>query len=56
MNTNDNLIDILMIYKNYLHALQYRKEFGDRYGDTEELIKTYEKKLEKYKVKIMEKE
>ena len=55
MNSNDKLIDVLMIYNNYLHTLQYRKEFGDKYGDTEELIKIYEKKLKKYNVKVIEK-
>ena len=35
----------IIIYKNYLHSLMYRNEFGDKYGDTEEIIKMYEKKL-----------
>lgn len=37
--------DLLMLYRNYLFALQEREEFGDKYGDTEELIKYYEKIL-----------
>ena len=37
--------DLLNIYKNYLHSLIERKEHGDKYGDTDELIKYYEKEL-----------
>ncbi len=37
--------DLLIIYRNYLFAIQEREEFGDKYGDTEELIKIYELKL-----------
>jgi len=39
------MIDLLTLYKNYLFALREREEFGDKYGDTEELIKIYELKL-----------
>lgn len=42
--------DLLMIYRNYLASLQYRKEYGDKYGDTEELIEMYEKRLEELRV------
>ena len=37
--------DLLELYRNYLYSLEYRKEYGDKYGDTDELIKGYEKKL-----------
>ena len=37
--------DLLMLYRNYLFAIREREEFGDKYGDTEEIIKEYEKKL-----------
>ena len=38
-------LELLMLYRNYLFALQTREEFGDKYGDTDEIIKIYEKKL-----------
>ena len=37
--------DLLIIYRNYLFAIQEREKFGDKYGDTDELIKIYEMKL-----------
>lgn len=37
--------DLLKTYRNYLYSIQYRKEFGSKYGDTLELIKVYEKEL-----------
>ncbi|MBR2712708.1 MAG: hypothetical protein IKE73_03270 [Bacilli bacterium] len=37
--------DLLVLYRNYLFAIQEREEFGDKYGDTDELIKMYEMKL-----------
>lgn len=40
--------DILMMYKNYLYALQWAKEFGNKYGD-EEAVKMYERQLRKAK-------
>ena len=38
--------DKLTIYRNYLATLEYNKEYGDKYGDTKELIEIYERKLE----------
>ena len=38
-------LELLILYRNYLFALQTREEFGDKYGDTDEIIKMYEKKL-----------
>ena len=43
--------DTLQMYKNYLYALRERQEYGNQYGDTDEIIKMYEdvlgiKKLE----------
>jgi hypothetical protein len=37
--------DLLELYRNYLFALQVREEYGEKYGDTDEVIKHYEKKL-----------
>lgn len=44
--------ELLTLYKLYLYALREREEYGDKYGDTDELIKMYEEKLIKEKVKI----
>ena len=44
--------NILEIYKNYLYALKTREEYGNKYGDTKELIKMYEETLEKEGIKI----
>ena len=38
--------DKLTLYRNYLATLEYNKEYGNKYGDTKELIEMYEKKLE----------
>lgn len=40
--------DLLIIYRNYLFSLQEKEKYGDKYGDTDELIKMYEKKLKIY--------
>ena len=37
--------DLLIIYKLYLYAIQERQEYGDKYGDTDELINMYEEIL-----------
>ena len=44
--------DLLTLYRNYLFALKEREEYGDKYGDTDELIKMYEDELEKQGVKV----
>jgi len=45
-------LEPLILYRNYLFALQTREEFGDKYGDTDEIIDMYEEKLKiKKKVK-----
>ena len=44
--------DLLTLYRNYLFAIQERQEYGDKYGDTDELMQMYEKKL---KIKSLEK-
>lgn len=41
------MTDLLELYRNYLFAVQNREKYGDKYGDTEEIIKMYEKKLAK---------
>ena len=38
--------DLFELYKLYLFALKTREEYGDLYGDTEEIIEMYEKQLE----------
>ena len=37
--------DLITLYKLYLFALIEREEYGDKYGDTDDIIKIYEKKL-----------
>ena len=37
----------LQTYRNYLSTLATRQEYGDKYGDTEEIVKIYEKQLGK---------
>ncbi len=37
--------DLITIYLNYLFALQEREEYGDKYGDTDEIIAYYESVL-----------
>lgn len=49
------LKNIFVIYRNYLFALQERNEFGDKYGDTEEIIQIYENKLQEHGIKILTK-
>ena len=51
----NRLISIYVIYRNYLYALREREEYGDRYGDTIELIEMYENKLKKYGIKSLRK-
>lgn len=38
----NNETDLMRVYLNYLFALNERKMYGDRYGDTNLLIKMYE--------------
>ena len=40
-------IDKLQTYRNYLSTLATRQEYGDKYGDTEEIVEMYEKQLGK---------
>lgn len=39
--------DLLRLYQNYLYALREKQLYGDKYGDTDEIIKMYEKQLGK---------
>ena len=39
--------DLLRLYQNYLCALREKQLYGDKYGDTDEIIKMYEKQLGK---------
>ena len=34
--------DLLRLYQNYLYALREKQLYGDKYGDTDEIIKMYE--------------
>ena len=45
------LKDLFIIYRNYLFAIQERNEYGDKYGDTKEIINIYENELKKYGIK-----
>lgn len=47
--------NLLELYRNYLFALQEREEYGDKYGDTDEIIEIYEKKLKENGIKVKEK-
>lgn len=38
--------DLLRLYQNYLYALREKQLYGDKYGDTDEIIKMYEDILE----------
>lgn len=42
MMTKQEKEDLLVIFRNYLFALQVRNEYGDIYGDTEDIIDYYE--------------
>jgi len=57
MNKKDKsgLTDLYITYRNYLYALQEREEFGDKYGDTKEIIEIYEKELEEHNIKKLTK-
>jgi hypothetical protein len=55
MNKNEKKINLLELYKNYLYSLQMYDEYKDKYGDTEELIKTYEDELKKYSIRLEKK-
>ena len=37
--------DLFILYRNYLFALQEREKCGDKYGDTDEIIKMFEDEL-----------
>ena len=47
--------NILELFKNYLHSIEIKKEYGELYGDTDELINMYEKELEKNGIKLVKK-
>lgn len=44
-------MNIIEVYRNYIFAMQEREEFGDKYGDTDEIIKRYEEILNKHNIK-----
>lgn len=49
---NKKLLNLFITYRNYLFAIQERNEFGDIYGDTEEIIQIYENELQEHGIKI----
>ena len=40
--------NIIEIYLNYLYAIRMHEEYGHLYGDTDDIIKYYENKINKY--------
>lgn len=42
LESGDKMKDTLQMYMNYLYALREREEYGNQYGDTDEIIKMYE--------------
>ena len=46
-----NKLDLMTLYRNYLFALAERRQYGDIYGDTDEMINMYERLLEKGNIK-----
>lgn len=52
---NKKLLNLFITYRNYLFAIQERNEFGDIYGDTEEIIQIYENELQEHGIKILTK-
>lgn len=46
----------LQLYLNYLYALRERELHGNKYGDTDEIIKMYEELLEIKPSKIEDKD
>ena len=52
MDKNKKLIDLLTLYINYLHLIEYHKKYGDKYGDTTKLIEIYEEELINNNIKI----
>lgn len=40
--------NIIETYLNYLYAVRMHEEYGDLYGDTDDIIKYYENKINKY--------
>ena len=51
----NRLTNLYNIYRNYLFAIREREEFGNKYGDTDELIMMYEKKLQEHGIKALTK-
>lgn len=52
---NKKILNLFITYRNYLFAIQERNEFGDIYGDTEEIVQIYENELQKHGIKILKK-
>ena len=52
---NKKILNLFITYRNYLFAIQERNEFGDIYGDTEEIVQIYENELQKHGIKIFTK-
>lgn len=48
--------EIIDKYRNYLHSIEYNREYGELYGDTSALLRMYEKQLEEYHIRVMTKQ
>lgn len=48
-------MNLLELYKNYLHALEYEHEYNNEYGDSNSL-KIFEKMLMENNIKIITKD
>lgn len=44
--------NIQEIYMNYLHAIRMHEEYGELFGDTNEIIEYYETKIKKYLLNV----
>ena len=49
-------MNILQLYNNYLHAIDYEEQYGNKYGDNASILRMYEKMLLEYKIKIITKD
>ena len=55
MKNKNELIDLYVLYRNYIFSINEIEEYGDKYGDTKEIIQMYEEKLQEYDIKIKKK-
>ena len=48
-------MNLLETYNNYLHAIDYEEQYGNKYGDSEAL-RIYEKMLQEHHIRIIKKD